>query len=52
MRGVYHDVALFFDKVGKLDRIVNVVDVSMVPVKSMDTMLKTNCKAVTYRFKE
>ena len=52
VRGVYHDVALFFDKVGKLDRIVNVVDVSMVPVKSMDTMLKTNCKAVTYRFKE
>ena len=52
VRGIYHDVALFFDKVGKLDRIVNVVDVSMVPVKSMDTTLKTNCKAVTYRFKE
>jgi len=52
VRGIYHDVALFFDKVGKLDRIVNVIDVSMVPVKSMDTTLKTNCKAVTYRFKE
>jgi len=52
VRGVYHDVASFFDKVGKLDRIVNVIDVSMVPVKSMDTTLKTNCKAVTYRFKE
>ena len=52
VRGVYHDVALFFDKVGKLDRIVNVIDVNMVPVKSMDTTLKTNCKAVTYRFKE
>ena len=52
VKGAYHDVALFFDKVGKLDRIVNVIDASMVPVKSMDTMLKTNCKAVTYRFKE
>ena len=52
VQGVYHDVAMFFDKVGKLDRIVNVIDVSMAPVKSMDVMLKTSCKAVTYRFKE
>ena len=52
VQGVYHDVAMFFDKVGKLDRIVNVIDVSMTPVKSMEVMLKTSCKAVTYRFKE
>lgn len=52
VRGGYHDVALFFDKVGKLDRIVNVVNVSMIPIKSMSTMLKTTCKAVTYRFME
>jgi len=52
VQGVYHDVAMFFDKVGKLDRIVNVIDVTMAPVKSMDVMLKTSCKAVTYRFKE
>lgn len=52
VRGGYHDVALFFDKVGKLDRIVNVVDVSMTPIEAMGTMLKTSCKAVTYRFKE
>jgi len=31
--GSYHDVAIFFDKVGKLDRIVNVVNVSMIPIK-------------------
>jgi len=43
---------MFFDKVGKLDRIVNVIDVNMAPVKSMDVMLKTSCKAVTYRFKD
>jgi Tfp pilus assembly protein PilO len=39
-------------KVGKLDRIVNVVDISMLPVKEYDTNLRTICKTVTYRFKE
>jgi type IV pilus assembly protein PilO len=52
VRGNYHDVAQFFDKVGKLDRIVNVVDITMIPVKEYDTNLRTACKAVTYRFKE
>jgi type IV pilus assembly protein PilO len=52
VRGNYHDVAQFFDKVGKLDRIVNVVDINMIPVKEYDTNLRTVCKAVTYRFKE
>jgi len=50
--GSYHDVAVFFDKVGKLDRIVNVVDVNMIPIKELSTTLKTSCKATTYRFKE
>jgi type IV pilus assembly protein PilO len=50
--GAYHDVAQFFDKVGKLDRIVNVIDITMLPVKEYDTKLRTACKAVTYRFKE
>jgi len=50
--GSYHDVAKFFDKVGKLDRIVNVVNVSMIPIKERGTTLKTSCKATTYRFKE
>jgi len=52
VRGNYHDVAQFFDKVGKLDRIVNVVDITMIPVKEYDTNLRTVCKTVTYRFKE
>lgn len=52
VRGNYHDVAQFFDKVGKIDRIVNVVDINMIPVKEYDTNLRTVCKAVTYRFKE
>ena len=50
--GSYHNVAIFFDKVGKLDRIVNVVDVNMIPIKDLSTTLKTSCKATTYRFKE
>jgi type IV pilus assembly protein PilO len=52
VKGGYHDVAIFFDRVGKLDRIVNVVDVSMTPIKAMGSVLKTSCKAVTYRFKQ
>jgi len=50
--GRYHDVAIFFDKDGKLDRIVNVVDLNMIPTKELSTTLKTSCKATTYRFKE
>jgi len=50
--GSYHDVAVFFDKVGRMKRIVNILDVSMKPVKERDTTLITKCDAVTYRFRE
>lgn len=49
--GNYHDVATFFDKVGRMERIVNILNVSMKPQKPRSTMLITNCEAVTYRFK-
>lgn len=49
--GTYHNVVRFFDKVGRMKRIVNILDVSMVPQKPLSTMLITTCKAVTYRFK-
>ena len=49
--GSYHNVAMFFDKVGKMERIVNIIDISMKPVKSRSTNLTTKCSAVTYRFK-
>jgi type IV pilus assembly protein PilO len=52
VEGGYHDVALFFDRIGKLDRIVNVIDVNMAPVKEQNTTLRVRCKATTYRFKE
>ena len=49
--GTYHDVALFFDRVGRMERIMNILNVSMKPVKARSTTLITRCQAVTYRFK-
>jgi type IV pilus assembly protein PilO len=49
--GNYHDVAVFFDRVGGMDRIVNILNVSMKPVGTRSTQLNTTCTAVTYRFK-
>jgi type IV pilus assembly protein PilO len=49
--GSYHNVAIFFDKVGRMDRIVNILNVDMKPVKDRSTTLTTKCDAVTYRFK-
>jgi type IV pilus assembly protein PilO len=49
--GTYHDVATFFDKVGRMKRIVNILDISMKPIKERSTNLTTTCDAVTYRFK-
>ncbi|MEE9610799.1 MAG: type 4a pilus biogenesis protein PilO, partial [Desulfatiglandales bacterium] len=49
--GTYHNVAAFFDRVGRMERIVNILNVSMKPVKARSTTLITQCDAVTYRFK-
>jgi type IV pilus assembly protein PilO len=49
--GSYHNVAVFFDKVGRMDRIVNILNVDMKPDKERSTTLTTRCDAVTYRFK-
>jgi type IV pilus assembly protein PilO len=49
--GTYNNVAVFFDKVGRMERIVNILNVSMKPVKERSTTLTTTCDAVTYRFK-
>jgi type IV pilus assembly protein PilO len=51
VNGNYHNVAVFFDKVGKMERIVNILNVSMTPLKERSTVLNTKCDAVTYRFK-
>ena len=51
VKGTYHNVAGFFDKVGQMNRIVNILNVSMQPVKERSTTLVTTCDAVTYSFK-
>ena len=49
--GGYHDLAVFFDKVARLPRIVNIRNISMKRAK--DTLsLNTSCTAVTYKFVE
>lgn len=52
VRGNYHQVATFFDRVGKLDRIVNVGDIAIQgPKREGDVMIvDTACSAVTFRF--
>jgi len=49
----YHNLAIFFDQVARLSRIVNIRDIKIVLAKGKDTKeLSTNCTAVTYKFIE
>jgi type IV pilus assembly protein PilO len=50
--GTYHQVAVFFDKVSNLPRIVNIRDIKMAPASQKDGggILTTSCQAVTYKF--
>ncbi|MGD8610105.1 MAG: type 4a pilus biogenesis protein PilO [Desulfobacterales bacterium] len=51
VKGGYHDLALFFDKVARLSRIVNIKNISMS--RDGETLdLNTSCTAVTYKFVE
>jgi type IV pilus assembly protein PilO len=52
VEGSYHDVATFFDRLGKFPRIVNVRDIRMhTPVERSGRMILTiEGTAVTYRF--
>jgi type IV pilus assembly protein PilO len=59
--GSYHNVGLFFDKVSKLPRIINVVDFNLTRAKDAkdlkgksenETLLRTSCMISTYRFIE
>ena len=49
--GNYHNVALFFDKISNLPRIVTIDSANMVPDKD-GVKLTTSCTAVTYKFIE
>ena len=56
--GSYHNTGMFFDKVGKLPRIINVVNFNMTQAKDvkgkaeMDIFVRTSCLVNTYRFVE
>lgn len=55
--GSYHNTGLFFDKIGKLPRIINVVDFNMSRAKEVkgreaDVVIRTSCLITTYRFME
>lgn len=51
VNGGYHELAIFFDKVARLSRIVNIKNIDMGPGKD-GLELKTSCMAVTYKFVE
>jgi type IV pilus assembly protein PilO len=51
LRGDYHNLAIFFDKVARLSRIVNINNISVTPGKD-GRDLNTACFAVTYKFVE
>ncbi len=52
VRGSYSDVAVFFDKVGRLPRIVNISGVAMEGAKEKQGKweLVTSCTAITFKF--
>ena len=57
--GDYHSTGIFFDKVSKLPRIINVVNFNMVRTKDQskgkedaEILVKTSCLVNTYRFIE
>ena len=47
-----HGIAVFFDKVAKLSRIVNIEDITMGDGKDLkgQRVLKTSCTIKTYMF--
>ena len=49
----YHNLAIFFDQVARLSRIVNIRDIQIGRPKTKETKeLSTKCTAVTYKFIE
>lgn len=54
LSGSYHQIALFFQEVGELPRIVNLGNLTMGGAKTVDgrTTLTVDCLATTFRFIE
>ena len=55
VEGGYHNLGMFFDKVARLSRIVNISDINLKRAKSGkkgQLKLRATCVATTYRFLE
>ena len=52
MRGTYHELAQFLDRVRQLDRIVNVGEIGIKNARVMDdtVLVDASCTATTFRF--
>jgi type IV pilus assembly protein PilO len=52
MRGTYHDVVTFLDRVKRLDRIVNVSDIQLKKpaIEGERVQLEASCTTTTFRF--
>jgi type IV pilus assembly protein PilO len=52
MRGTYHDLTMFLDRVKRLDRIVNVTDIQLTKprVEGDRVLLEASCTTTTFRF--
>ncbi|PID77740.1 MAG: protein PilO [Deltaproteobacteria bacterium] len=48
IKGGFHETAIFFDRISRFGRIVNIDSANMTMGK--DNSIKTECKALTYRF--
>lgn len=54
LTGSYHNIAVFFDKIGKLERIINISNVAIRNSRSTEgkTVVSVTCLARTFRFLE
>ena len=52
IRGSYHNLGLFLDKVSKLERIVTVNNIrtEKVDIDKYEVLLSSSCRLITYRF--
>lgn len=54
LQGGFHNLAVFFDKLGKLERIINVSQLSLTASRAVGigkgTELLATCNLITYRF--
>jgi type IV pilus assembly protein PilO len=50
--GGYHNLAMFFDRVARLSRIVNILNINIQAPALTPGVLNASCVAMTYRFLE